>query len=317
MANLSNQHAARSDAILFIGLGTMGLPMASNLVRAGFRVSGSDANRDAEERFRMAGGDVAGTARESAANADVVVTMLPNDRTVREVLGGENGVLAAMRPGSLLVDMSTTSPKTKTDLAAESERNGVDFIESPVGKTVEHAVAGTLTLMVGGEPALIERARPVLSAMGNEIHVCGGVGAASTVKLINNALVACINAASLEALVAGQKANIDLDTMLGVFRTTLAWNNALAVGLPRKALRRDFKPGFMTKLAHKDVGLALAMADDLEVPMRLGRAAYEILEKALSSGFGDDDNAGSMMRVCEMDGGTTLVLPPPVQNSAG
>jgi 3-hydroxyisobutyrate dehydrogenase-like beta-hydroxyacid dehydrogenase len=213
--------------------------------------------------------------------------------------------------------MSTTSPTTKVDLAAEAERHGVAFIESPVGKTVEHAIAGTLTLMVGGEPARIERARPVLSAMGNEIHVCGGVGAASTVKLINNALVACINAASLEALVAGQKANIDLDTMLAVFRTTLAWNNALAVGLPRKALKRDFKPGFMTKLAHKDVGLALAMADDLEVPMRLGRAAYEILEKALSSGFGDDDNAGSMMRVCEMDGGTTLVLSSPLQNSAG
>lgn len=316
MENLSNQAAAGSGAILFIGLGTMGLPMASNLVRAGFRVFGSDANRDAEERFRLAGGDVAGAARERAADADVVVTMLPNDRIVREVLG-EGGVLAAMRPGSLLVDMSTTSPKTKTDLAAEAERHGVDFIESPVGKTVEHAVAGTLTLMVGGEPALIERARPVLSAMGSEIHVCGSVGAASTVKLINNALVACINAASLEALVAGQKANIDLDTMLGVFRTTLAWNNALAVGLPRKALRRDFKPGFMTKLAHKDVGLALAMADDLEVPMRLGRAAFEILEKALSSGFGDDDNAGSMMRVCEMDGGTTLVLPTPAQTSAG
>jgi 4-hydroxybutyrate dehydrogenase/sulfolactaldehyde 3-reductase len=170
-------------------------------------------------------------------------------------------------------------------------------------------VAGTLTLMVGGAPEAIEPARPILSAMGNEIHVCGDVGAGSTVKLINNALVACINAASLEALVAGTKADIEIDTMLAVFKTTLAWNNALAVGLPRKALKRDFKPGFMTKLAHKDVGLALTMADDLEVPMRLGRAAFEILERALESGFGNDDNAGSMMRVCEADGGARLPAP--------
>ena len=145
----------------------MGLPMAANLVRAGFRVFGSDSNRDAEERFRQAGGDIAGAARESAAQADVIVTMLPNDRIVREVLCGEGGVLAAMRPGGLLVEMSTTSPKTKTDLAAEAGRHGVDFIESPVGKTVEHAVAGTLTLMVGGEPALIERARPVSASISS------------------------------------------------------------------------------------------------------------------------------------------------------
>jgi 3-hydroxyisobutyrate dehydrogenase-like beta-hydroxyacid dehydrogenase len=314
MPNLSNPDHSAPHAILFVGLGTMGLPMASNLVRAGFRVFGSDTSRDAEERFLQAGGAMAGAARDFAHQAGIVVTMLPNDRIVREVLCGDDGILAVTRPGTLVIDMSTTSPATKTDIAAEAARYGIDFIESPVGKTVEHAIAGTLTLMAGGDPKLIDRARPVLSAMGSEIHVCGGIGAASTVKLINNALVACINAASLEALVAGQKAKVDLETMLGVFRTTLAWNNALAVGLPRKALKRDFKPGFMTKLAHKDVGLALAMADDLEVPMRLGRAAYEILEKALSSGFGDDDNAGSMMRVCEMDGGTTLVLHPPAPN---
>ncbi len=287
----------------------MGLPMATNLVRAGYSVSGADAHAAAVARLVDAGGAAAEDAREAAGASDVVITMLPDDRIVTDVLGGENGLVARMRSGALVVEMSTTGPRTKVELAAQAQARGVRFIEAPVGKTVEHAVAGTLTLMVAGDREVVDSARPILSAMGNEIHLCGDVGAGSTVKLINNALVAAINAASLEALVAGTKANIDIETMLGVFRTTLAWNNALAVGLPRKALKRDFKPGFMTKLAHKDVGLALSMADDLDVPMRVGRAAFEILERALELGFANDDNAGSMMRVCEADGGARLQAP--------
>ena len=215
-------------------------------------------------------------------------------------------LLEAMRPGALAIEMSTTSPATKVALAAQAAARGTDFVESPVGKTMEAAIAGTLTLMVAGTPAAIDRARPILAPMGNELHVCGAMGAASSIKLINNALVACINAASIEALVAGRKANIDLDTMMGVFKTTMAWNNALATGLPRKALKRDFKPGFMTQLAHKDVGLALAMAKDLDVSMTQAQAAYATLSEALDEGFGNDDTPGSVLRVVEAHGGVQV-----------
>ncbi len=314
MSNLSNQPstvapiAPGRTTILFIGLGTMGLPMAANLVRAGFAVTGCDANPAAVAALRKAGASAAESAAASARVADVIVTMLPDDAVVTKVLAGGAGVLASARAGTLVVEMSTTAPSTKLELAALATQRGIDFIECPVGKTMEHAIAGTLTLMAGGEPALIERARPVLDAMGNELHVCGGVGAASAMKLINNALVACINAASIEALVAGRKANLDMQMMIGVFKTTMAWNNALAIGLPRKALKRDFKPGFMTRLAHKDVGLALSMAEQLDVPMKEAEAAYQILEEALAKGFGGDDNAGSMLRVCEARGGVELSL---------
>jgi 3-hydroxyisobutyrate dehydrogenase-like beta-hydroxyacid dehydrogenase len=292
--------------VLFVGLGTMGLPMARNLVRAGFAVAGHDTDRQALERFAAAGGRAVADARPEAAQCDMLVTMLPDGAIVTRVLGGANGLIGTVRPGALVIEMSTTSPASKQALLREARSRGVDFIECPVGKTVEHAVAGTLALMAGGDTAVIDRARPVLAAMGNEVHVCGEVGAASAMKLINNALVACINAASIEALVAGHKANLSVATMMSVLKTTMAWNNALANALPRKALKRDFTPGFMTRLAHKDVGLALAMARDLGAPMQQGEAAYALLGQALADGYGADDTPGSMLRACEARGGVHL-----------
>ena len=307
-SNSTESSASRKPVVLFAGLGTMGLPMATNLVRAGFDVHGHDANRAAVEAFARAGGIAVSDAADVAAQADVIVTMLPDDAAVVAVLASDQGLLGRARVGSLAIEMSTTSPATKISLAREASARGVGFIECPVGKTVEHAVAGTLTLMAAGDPELVEGARPMLAAMGNELFVCGDVGAGSTVKLINNALVACVNAASIEALVAARKANVDLALLMSVFKTTMAWNNALAIGLPRKALKRDFAPGFMTKLAHKDVGLALAMAKDLDVAMSQGEAAHALLAQALAEGFGNDDTPGSLLRVCEARGGVQVTL---------
>jgi 4-hydroxybutyrate dehydrogenase / sulfolactaldehyde 3-reductase len=294
--------------ILFLGLGTMGLPMATNLVRAGFVVTGADSNAAAVARLVEAGGRAAENARSAASAAEAIVTMLPDDRAVIAVLGGEQGLIASARPGALIVEMSTTAPSTKIALGQLALAGGVDFVECPVGRTAEHAVAGTLALMAGGSDAALERAKPILAALGNELHVCGDVGAGSAMKLVNNALVACINAASIEALVAGRKAGLTLDLMMTVFQSTMAWNNALANGLPKKALRRDFAPGFMTALAHKDVGLALAMARELGVAMRQVEGAHALLGQALAQGYDRDDTPGSMLRVREAEAGVRLSL---------
>ena len=314
-SNQSDERAARDARVLFAGLGTMGLPMASNVVRAGFPVAGLDANPTAVERFAAAGGRAASDA--DIREADFIVTMVPDDAAVRAVLGGENGLIARAKAGAMIIEMSTTAPSTKIELAAEARRRGVAFIEAPVGRTMEHAIAGTLALMAGGDPALVEKARPLLSAMGSELHLCGDVGAGSALKLINNALVAAINAASIEALVAGRKANLELETIFSVLKTTMAWNNALAKALPNKALRRDFKPGFMTRLQHKDVGLALQMGRELDVPMPQAQAAYDVLARAIETGFGGDDGIGSMLRVVEADGGVTLEMAAPAVASGG
>ena len=308
-SNQSDERAARDARVLFAGLGTMGLPMASNVVRAGFPVAGLDANPTAVERFAAAGGRAASDT--DIREADFIVTMVPDDAAVRAVLGGESGLIARAKAGAIIIEMSTTAPSTKIELAAEARRRGVEFIEAPVGRTMEHAIAGTLALMIGGNPALVEKARPLLSAMGSELHLCGDVGAGSALKLINNALVAAINAASIEALVAGRKANLKLETIFSVLKTTMAWNNALAKALPNKALRRDFKPGFMTRLQHKDVGLALQMGRELDVPMPQAQAAYDVLARAIETGFGGDDGIGSMLRVVEAEGGVTLELAAP------
>lgn len=292
----------------------MGLPMATNLLKAGFRVAGVDMNDAAVASLVERGGAMAADSAAAASAADIVVSMLPDDTIVRAVLGGASGLLSAMSPGAMVIEMSTTSPDTKIELARMATARGVDFIEAPVGRTMEHAIAGTLALMAGGDPVLIHNVRPILSAMGSEIHLCGDVGAGSAIKLINNALVAAINAASIEALIAGRKAGIELETMFSVLKTTMAWNNALSTALPRKALRRDFKPGFMTKLQHKDVRLALGMAEQLGTPMPMASAAYGLLDKAMESGFGSDDGSGSMMRVCEAAGGVVLSLDEPAAN---
>ena len=314
-SNQSGERAIRDECVLFVGLGTMGLPMASNVVRAGFPVAGLDANPTAVERFAAAGGRAASDA--DIREADFIVTMVPDDAAVRAVLGGENGLIARAKAGAMIIEMSTTAPSTKIELAAEARRRGVEFIEAPVGRTMEHAIAGTLALMIGGNPALVEKARPLLLAMGSELHLCGDVGAGSALKLINNALVAAINAASIEALVAGRKANLELETIFSVLKTTMAWNNALAKALPNKALRRDFKPGFMTRLQHKDVGLALQMGRELDVPMPQAQAAYDVLARAIDTGFGGDDGIGSMLRVVETEGGVTLEMAAPAVASGG
>jgi 3-hydroxyisobutyrate dehydrogenase-like beta-hydroxyacid dehydrogenase len=292
--------------IAFVGLGTMGMPMARNIVRGGFAVRGFDSRAQARDAFVAAGGTAAATGGASVADADVVVTMLPDDAVVREVLDGPEGLVAASRPGTIFVEMSTTSPATKQAMGAVAAARGCTLLDCPVGRTADHAVAGTLTIMAAGDAAAIERVRPMLMTMGEHLFVCGPVGAASAMKVINNALAATISGASLEALIAGSKAGLELETMFAIFRTTAAWNAALAGGLPKKALKRDYAPGFMAKLAYKDVGLAVGFAETLGTEARFARTALSLLSDALADGFGADDSPGSMLRTLESRSGTVL-----------
>lgn len=282
----------------FIGLGVMGGPMALNILKGGHALTVYDLSQEAVARLTRAGATAAGSAREVGAASEVVVTMLPEPQHVEAVVLGPDGVAAGLRPNGVVIDMSTIDPQTSQKVGAELRRRGFHMVDSPVGKTSEHAETGTLTLMVGGEPEAIQRVKPVLDCMGNETYLCGGPGMGHAMKTTNNLLATTIMAANTEALAIGIKSGLTLELMIEVMKTTMAWNNQLAVAMPKKAFKGDDSPGFMVKLAAKDVRLAneLARAQGFEPYVGLG--AQKTLERAMEKGFADRDTA-ALMRIRE------------------
>jgi 3-hydroxyisobutyrate dehydrogenase-like beta-hydroxyacid dehydrogenase len=292
----------------FIGLGTMGAPMAHNVLRKGHRLIVTDVVPAAVESLVAAGATAATTPRQVAVASEIVITMLPDAPDVERVAFGPDGIVAGIQPGAIYIDMSTIDPDTTRKVGEAVAGKGASMIDSPVGKTADHAVAGTLTLMVGGDDDVIARCRPILDCMGSDFFHCGGLGAGQTMKLINNLLATAVSEASIEALVTGTKSGLTLDTMMSVLRTTMAWNNALAIALPKRPLAGDFAPGFMLKLAHKDCRLALAMTQKLGVSAPVGRAALASLDEGMQRGFANDD-VGALLKLREQSAGVEVRSP--------
>ena len=291
----------------FIGLGTMGGPMAANVLKGGHRLVVSDVEPAAVARLTARGATAARTPREVAAASEIVITMLPDAPDVERVAFGADGIVSGIRAGSVYVDMSTIDPATTRKVGAAVAARGAAMIDSPVGKTADHAVAGTLTLMVGGPEDVIARCRPVLDCMGSDFFHCGDLGAGQTMKLINNLLATAVSEASIEALVAGSKSGLTLDLMLSVLKTTMAWNNALAIALPKRPLTGDFEPGFMMKLAQKDCRLALAMVESLGIAAPVGRAALASVDEAVRQGMAERD-VGALLKLREEGAGVEVRL---------
>ncbi len=291
----------------FIGLGTMGGPMALNVLKKGHSLVVYDVVPASVQKLVAAGAKAAATPRDVAAQSDLVITMLPDAPDVERAALGPDGVVAGLKSGALYVDMSTIDPATTRKVAAAVQAKGAAMVDSPVGKTADAAVAGTLTLMVGGDAADIARARPVLDCMGTDFFHCGELGTGQTMKLLNNLLAQTIGTANVETLVAGVKAGITLDTMMSVLKTTMAWNQQLGVAMTKRSLVGDFKPGFMVKLAHKDCRLALQMVDSLGVRSPVTHATLKALDDALNGGIANDD-VGAMLKLREEESGVKVRL---------
>ena len=294
----------------FIGLGTMGAPMARNVMKRGHALTVFDVVPAAVASIVAAGARAGARPKDVAAASDIVITMLPDAPDVERVALGPEGLVAGIRAGAIYVDMSTIDPATTRKVGAAIADRGAAMIDSPVGKTADAAVAGTLTLMVGGAAEVVERCRPVLDCMGTDFFHCGDLGAGQTMKLVNNLLATAVSEASIEALVAGTRSGLTLDTMMSVLRTTMAWNNALAIALPKRPLAGDFAPGFMMKLAHKDCRLALQMVEALGVEAPVGRAAFASVEEAMRRGLADDD-VGALLKLREEAAGVRVRLETP------
>jgi 3-hydroxyisobutyrate dehydrogenase-like beta-hydroxyacid dehydrogenase len=282
--------------------------MARNILNKGHRLIVADVQPTAVAALTAAGAKAAVTPRDVAAASEIVITMLPDAPDVEQVALGSDGIVAGIKSGAVYIDMSTIDPGTTRKVGAAIAARGAAMIDSPVGKTADAAVAGTLTLMVGGHADVVARCRPVLDCMGTDFFYCGELGAGQTMKLINNLLATAVSEASIEALVAGVKSGLTLETMMSVFRTTMAWNNALAIALPKRPLVGDFNPGFMMGLAHKDCRLALQMVEALGVSAPVGDAALASLEEGLQRGLQDDD-VGALLKLREEAAGIEVRLP--------
>ena len=293
----------------FIGLGVMGGPMALNVLKGGHALTVYDRSPEAVARLVAAGAKAAASPKDVGAASEIVVTMLPEPQHVEQVALGADGIAAGMQRGGLVIDMSTIDPVTSQRVGKALKALGIAMVDSPVGKTSEHAASGTLTLMVGGEPADIERAMPVLKCMGTDTFLCGGPGMGHAMKISNNLLATAIMVANTEVLAIGIKAGLKLELMMEVMKTTMAFNHQLYVAMPKKAFKGDDSPGFMVKLAAKDVRLAVELAKAYGFDALVGRAAQESLDRAGKLGYAERDTA-ALMKIREDELGIQVRLPP-------
>jgi 2-hydroxy-3-oxopropionate reductase len=282
----------------FIGLGIMGGPMAANLVKAGFDVTGYNRSRGAVDRLRVVGGRAAGSAVEAAKDADVIVTMLPDSPDVERVALGPEGILAAARTGSIYIDMSTVRPSTSRSLAKAGSERGIRVLDAPVSGGQQGAIEGSLSIMVGGDTADLEAAMPVLSALGKTVVHVGPSGAGQTVKAANQLIVAGTIELVAEAIVLLEACGVDAEAAVRVLAAGLAGNRVL----DRKAagmLARQFQPGFRVDLHHKDLGITLATAREAGVVIPLGALTAQLVGSLRALGYGSLDHS-ALIKVVEV-----------------
>ena len=275
------------ETIGFIGLGIMGKPMAHNLLKAGYPLVVHNRSRAAVDELVSAGAVAASSPAEVARRADVVITMLPDSPDVRSVVLGADGVLSGARDGSVLIDMSTIAPAVTREIAAEAAKVGVKTLDAPVSGSEQGAIGGTLAIMVGGDAAVVERCRPILSAMGKSVVHVGGVGMGHTVKLVNQIIGLATLEAVCEGLVVAAKAGVDLGTLLEAISGGAAASWQLQNMTPKIA-ERDFRPGFMVRLAQKDLRLALGLADDLHASVPSAALTHQMYRSVEASGEGNE-----------------------------
>ena len=285
----------------FIGLGIMGSPMAANLIRAGYEVTGHDVSPDSVERLLQAGGKPAGSIEEATAGADVVITMLPDSPQVQEVVLGPKGVLDCAGPDLLLIDMSTIAPETSVAVARLAQDKGTRVLDAPVSGGEQGAVEASLSIMVGGDPDVFETARPVLEHLGKTIVHVGGHGAGQTVKAANQLMVAGIIALVSEAIVLLEASGVDGQRGIEVLAGGLAGNRIL----DRKAasmLAREFAPGFRIDLHHKDMGIALASARSAGISLPVTGVVAQLVAAARAMGYGSLDHSALLNVVEKLSG---------------
>jgi 2-hydroxy-3-oxopropionate reductase len=278
----------------FIGLGIMGRPMAKNVLAKGFALAVYNRSSAAVEELAKLGADACRSAREVAERSDVILTCLPDSPDVEQVILGPNGVLEGARPGSIIADMSTIAPRVSIRIAAEAAKRDVPVLDAPVSGGDKGAIAGTLSIMVGGDKQAFDQCLEIFQAMGSKIVHVGAIGAGGYTKLANQIMVALQLEAMAEGLVLGAKAGVDPALMVEAIGAGLARCGVLEVRAPT-VLEGNFEPGFMIRLHLKDLRLALEAGHTLGVPLPVTAVVREMYNALQVAGKGDRDHSAIIL----------------------
>ena len=295
------------EKIGFVGLGIMGKPMAKNLIKAGYNLTFYARRPEIIEEMEGLGATAAGSSKAVAEATDIIITIVTADPEVQEVILGPAGVLEGTSEGDLIVDMSTISPLTIRAVSEEAEKLGVHVMDAPVSGGDTGAIAGTLTIIAGGEPTDFERCRGIFTAMGNEENVfhVGPVGVGQTVKIINQ-LIGGINMASIaEGFVLGIQAGADPEMMRKVIGVSSGNSTLFQMRVEDFLMKNQYQPGFMLNLMKKDMAIAVDLGKALNVPVPLGAAAYQMYAAASRLGSGDLDFS-AVAKAFEQLSGTSI-----------
>ena len=261
----------------FIGLGIMGKPMSKNLLKAGYELTVYDINKAAVEEVVAAGAQSALTNKAVAEKSDVIITMVPNSPQVKEVVLGQNGVLEGMKPGTIIVDMSSINPIASREICQAVEEKGGYMIDAPVSGGEPKAIDGTLSIMCGGKQEIFDKVKDILGVMGAAVTLCGDIGAGNATKLANQIVVAVNIAAVSEALLLGKKAGVDPEAIYKAIRGGLAGSTVMDAKAPMM-MDGNFKPGFKIALHIKDLNNVIETGHNVGAPLPLTASVMEMMQ---------------------------------------
>jgi 2-hydroxy-3-oxopropionate reductase len=275
----------------FIGLGIMGKPMAKNLLKAGYELVAYDVVEPSLKEVVAAGARAGTSPRDVASQCEIIITMLPNSPHVKTAVLGKDGVIEGIKPGSILVDMSSIAPLASREVATALAAKGAEMLDAPVSGGEPKAVDGTLAIMVGGKQAIFDKVKEILLKMGSSAVLCGDIGAGNVTKLANQIIVALNIAAMSEALVLATKAGVDPEKVFDAIKGGLAGSTVLNAKAPM-VLQGNYKPGFRIELHIKDLQNALDTAHEISTPIPLTSQVMEMMQAMKVDGKQTEDHGG-------------------------
>ncbi|MEY2528400.1 MAG: hypothetical protein QOJ05_490 [Verrucomicrobiota bacterium] len=290
--------------ISYLGLGTMGAGMASNLLKAGYELTVWNRSIEKCEPFARKGARVARTPSDAVSRADLIMYSFSDDQAVEEVVFGGNGILSAVKEGQIAIDTSTVLPATSLREEKAYAERGVDFLDAPVFGSKDEAAKAQLWIMAAGDQAIFEQVKPVLEHLGQTVHYFGKNGNAAAMKLVGNLMVALELEALAEGLVLAQKAGLDLNTVMEVVKVA-DFRSPLLVSNGRNILKRNFSTSFALKLMLKDARLIDAFAQEVKSPVPALHRVERNLASAVALGFGEE-NASALIKALETEAGVEV-----------